>query len=63
MSFCHNNLEKSSSKKYEHTPPGYSMFAHYSFHATKSKLDCYRGEDCIERFCKDLKEHATKIIN
>ena len=39
------------------------MFAHYSFHAIKSKLDCYRGEDCIERFCKDLKEHATKMIN
>ena len=23
----------------------------------------YRGEDCMKRFCKDLKEHATKIIN
>ena len=28
----------------------------------KSKLDCYRGKDCIERFCKDLKRHATEII-
>ena len=23
----------------------------------------YRGRDCIEKFCKDLKELATKIIN
>ena len=23
----------------------------------------YRGEDCMARFCKDLREHATKIIN
>ena len=25
-------------------------------------LDCYRGKDCMERFFKDLKQHATKII-
>ena len=24
-------------------------------------FDCYRGKDCMERFCEDLKEHATKI--
>ena len=39
------------------------MFTHCSFDAAKNKLDCYRGKDCMERFCKDLKEHATKIIN
>ena len=29
----------------------------------QNKLDCYIGEDCMERFCKDLKDHAMKIIN
>ena len=29
----------------------------------KSKLDCYRGKDCMEMFCKDLREHAMKIVN
>ena len=29
----------------------------------KNKLDCYKGEDCMERFCKDIKDHAMKIIN
>ena len=29
----------------------------------RNKLDCYRGKDCMERFCKDLKKHAAKIIN
>ena len=29
----------------------------------KSKLDCYRGKDCMEKFLKGSKEHATKIIN
>ena len=61
---CHNNPEISSTtNKYEHTPSGHSVFTHCSFDATKNKLDCYRDKDCIERFCKDLKEHATKIIN
>ena len=29
----------------------------------KNKLDCYKGEDCMEKFCKDLRQHAMKIIN
>ena len=39
------------------------MFTHCSFDAIKNKLDFYRGKDCMETFCKDLKEPATKIIN
>ena len=29
----------------------------------KNKLNYYRGDDCMEKFCKDLREHSTKIIN
>ena len=59
-----NNLEKSyTEKKTKHTPPGYSIFTNCSFDSTKNKHDCCKGEDCVERFCKDLKEHAMKIIN
>ena len=46
-----------------HTPSGYSLFTNCSFDATKNKLDCYRGKDCMERFCKDLKDDAKRIIN
>ena len=64
MDTHHNNLDKSSTIKInEHEDPGYSMFTHCLFDVTKNKLDCYRGKDCMERFCKDLEEHATKIIN
>ena len=57
-STCHNNPEKLSTTKInEHTTSGYSV------DATKSKLDSYRDKDCVERFCKDLKQHATKVIN
>ena len=46
-----------------HTPSGCSLFTNCSLDATKNKLDCYTGKDCMERFGKDLREHAMKIIN
>ena len=33
------------------------------YNSAENKLDFYKGEDCIERSCKDLREHALKIIN
>ena len=64
ISTCYNNPEESSTTEInKHTPSGYSLFTHCSFDKTKNKLDCYRGKDCMKKFCKDLREHATKIIN
>ena len=64
ISTCYNNLEKSSTTEInKHTPCGYSLFTHCSFDKTKNKLDYYRGDNCMEKFCKDLRVHATKIIN
>ena len=39
------------------------MFTNCSFDEKENKLDDYREKDCIEKFCKMLNEHATKIIN
>ena len=64
ISTCYNNPEESSTTEInKHTPSGYSLFTHCSFDKTKNKLDYYRGDNCMEKFCKDLREHATKIIN
>ena len=61
MSTCYNNPEKSSITKInKHKPSGYSIFPHCSFDKSKKK---FRGEDCMKKFSKDLREHATKIIN
>ena len=63
VSTCYNNLEESSTTEInKHTPSGYSLFTHCSFDKTKNKLDYYRGEDCMKKFCLNLREHATKII-
>ena len=64
MNTCYNNPEEpSTSKINKHTPSGYSIFTYCSFDKSKSKLNYYRGEDCMTKFCIDLREHATKIIN
>ena len=56
---CYDNPEKSSTTKInKHTPSGYSLFTHCSFNKAENKL-----EDCMKKFRKDLREHATKIIN
>ena len=54
---------ESSTKINKHTPSGYSIFTHCSFNKSKNKLNYYRGKDCMKKFCKDLKEHATRIMN
>ena len=64
MSTCYNNPKESSTTELnKHVPSGYSLFTHCSFDKTKNKLDYYRGKDCMKKFCKDLRKHATKIIN
>ena len=61
MHSCQNNPEKSyTEKKTKHTPSGYSLFTNCSFDAAKNKLDCYRGKDCLEKFCKEL---SMRIVN
>ena len=34
-----------------------------SYNKTKNKHNFYRGRDCVKRFCSDLKELGTKIVN
>ena len=64
MSTCQNNPNESSTTEInKHIPSGYSVFTHCSFDRAKSKLNHYRGKNCMKKFCKDLREHATKIIN
>ena len=61
---CRNNPERSyTEKKVKRKPSGCSLLTNCSFDSAKNKLDCYKDEDCMERFRKDLKEHAMKIID
>ena len=64
ISTCYNNLDLSSATKInQHIPSGYSIYNSCSFDKSNNKLIYYRGEDCMRRFCKDLKDHAIKIID
>ena len=64
MSTCQNNPNKSSTTKInKHAPSGYSIFTSCSFDESKNIINYYRGDDCMKKFCKDLREHAVKTIN
>ena len=61
---CQNNPDLSSTTKIsQHIPSGYSIYTNCSFEKSNNKLSYYRGEDCMKRLCKDLKDHGTKIID
>ena len=63
MSTCIVNPNESSTTEInKHTPSGYSIFTSY-YNSYTSKINYYRGDDCMNKFCKDLREHAMKIIN
>ena len=64
ISTCMNIPNESYTIKIiKHTPSGYSIFTSCSFDESKNKLNYYRGKYCMKTFCKDLRIHATKIIN
>ena len=61
---CKNNPNKSyATAKALHEPSGYSLLISCSFDKSENKQTYYRGKDCMKRFCDDLKEHVTRIIN
>ena len=61
---CQNNLENSySERRAKYKPSCYSWVLICSFDATKSRHSFFRGKDCLEKFCKDVKELAVEISN
>ena len=62
--FCQNHPNESyTERKSKHEPSGYALSLICSFDLNENKHNFYRAKDCIKRFCSDLKELATKIIN
>ena len=63
ISTCHKDPNKSLTIKInKRTPSGYSLFTYCSFDNTKNKVSHYRSENCMKMLCKDLKEHAKRVI-
>ena len=61
---CKNNPENSSTTKLsKHIPSGFSMSTISSFRNIENKHDVHRGQGCMKKFCKSLREHPRKIIS
>ena len=50
-------------RKVIHEPSGYSLDLVCSFDSKEDKHSFYRGNDCIKKFCSELKELGTKVVN
>ena len=61
---CDNNPEQSFTTKInKHEACGFSIVAKSSLTDIREKNTCYRGEDCMEEYCKKLREWVMKIVN
>ena len=61
---CQNNPNESyTERKAIHEPCGYSLDLVCSFDSKEDKHSFYRGNDCIKKFCSELKESGTKVFN
>ena len=61
---CQNNPNESyTERKAIHKPCGYALSLASSFYSKTKQRSFYSGKNCIKRFCSDLKELGTKIIN
>ena len=47
----------------EYIPSRFSVSTISSFKNIENKLNISRGKDCMETFCKSLREHAMEMIN
>ena len=61
---CANNLENFSTRKIEeHIPCGNSISTIWEFNNTENDGALYCGEDCMNKSCSSLREHAKNIID
>ena len=57
------SLENSYTEKKVRTKPSGYAWSICTFGDMRNRHYFYRGKDCIEKFCKDVKELRTEIIN
>ena len=61
---CQNNPNESyTERKAIHEPCGYSLDLACSFDSKEGKHSFYGRNDCIKKFCSELKELGTKVVN
>ena len=61
---CDNNPEQPlTTRVNKHEVCVFSIVAKSSLTDIKQKNTCYRGKNCIEKHCKELREWVMKIVN
>ena len=60
----HNNPKQTSPTRVsKHDLCGFSTVVKSPLTNIREKNTCYKGEDCVGKYCKELKEWVMKIVN
>ncbi|XP_057299543.1 uncharacterized protein LOC130630167 [Hydractinia symbiolongicarpus] len=60
---CDGDPEKSHTRDVsKHVASGYAFMTKFAHGEVEESSDCYRGKDCMERFCKGLRDQVNRAI-
>ena len=62
ISGCSDNPNNPSNRKInQHVPSGFCVYSKFAYGEVENPLKLYRGEDCVEVFCKYIAEEAKRL--
>ena len=62
ISGCSDNPDNPSNRKInQHVPSGFCVYSKFAYGEVENPLKLYRGEDCVEVFCKYIEEEAKRL--
>ena len=47
----------------QHIPSGFCVYSNFAYGEVKDPLKLYRGKDCVQAFCKYIKEEARRLYH
>ena len=62
ISGCSDNPDNPSNRKInQHVPSGFCVYSKFTYSEVENPVKLYRGEDCVEVFCKYIEEEAKRL--
>ena len=62
ISGCSDNPDNPSNRKInQHVPSGFCVYSKFAYGEVENPVKLYRSEDCVEVFCKYIKEEAKRL--
>ena len=47
----------------KHSPSGWCVHSKFAYREVKDQLKLYRGKDCLEKFCDNIRQEARRLYH